>query len=122
MNSTTVTAKVTHVIPDSFLLDVVIDQAGYGIGYWAKSAVIDLEEQTYTITEYNDDPDVSTVLSFEQIANALVQLAYQSLRHLHIREELVALAQGQHYAGGSMDADDADSIIQLAAFGEVIYG
>jgi hypothetical protein len=36
-------------IPDNFILDAIIDPAGYGINYWADLAEIDEEARTYTV-------------------------------------------------------------------------
>ncbi len=101
-------------IDDRFVLDV-IDAAGYGIGYWARSAVVDAEAKTYTVTE--SDPQEGNgvhVLTFELLAVAMIELASDGWKD--IRD---GLAEND---AGMIDSSAADVIVQQAAFSEIVYG
>jgi hypothetical protein len=129
VDSTQVSRLVTYDIPDSFILDAVIDPAGYGIGYWATAAEIDEVTRTYTVTEEEPDEGEGVyVLTFDQIAHALVDVALGNSDagvgdySQWAMEGLTELQAGEQFPGGSIDSLTADVIIQHAIFGELKYG
>lgn len=93
----------------------LIDMAGYGIGYWAASAVIDDEAETYTVTEGDEFGDgkvaVLTHASILYAANTIVGGGCD------VRRDIVNSIRER-----DADSDAADVVIQQAMFGEVIYG
>lgn len=109
---------------DGEMFDDVIDCAGYGIGYWATSATVD--GVLYTITwdgsDFADDSPSATgkkTLTYSMIGEAIETLQshkYSARADLH--------TQLNEWLNGHecMDSDLADVIIQIALFGELIYG
>lgn len=106
------------------LVENIIESGGYGINYWAQSAVIDDEAKTYTVTEqedYSNDlrhiPEeagvIPYVLTHKSLLDALVERA---------KVEPDAMLAITEKDGGYIDSDVADHVIQIAAFGELIYG
>ncbi len=73
----TVNVKVekTYEISDQFIIDAIIDPAGYGVKYWANWADIDPEARTYTVEDQFGDFSAK-VISFDALAQALVDIAY----------------------------------------------
>jgi len=59
----------TYNVPDSDI-EVLIEMAGYGIGYWASRALIDTELRTYTVT----DDDGTYVIPYDTLARTLVEV------------------------------------------------
>lgn len=112
----------TYEIPDS-VIEVVIEMAGYGIAYWADEAQYDTEARKYKVHVAEDDE--WWTLSYEEIAQALVLVGTRNSGNYvdkYVRETLRELEDGEQYPGGDIDSHAADVIIQLAIYGEVIYG
>jgi len=91
------------------------DLAGHGIGYWVERGHV--EPDCYTLVEREDG--VVIRLTKERVEKVLTDI--RGGKH---RDEL---GEGQWEALSSwdvaeMDVDDADVLIQLSAFGEVVYG
>lgn len=112
-------------------LDCIIEQAGYGIGYWATSATQDDAARTYTIIEADDDPGTAHVLSYEKIEEVFWKIAdyWQEVKvNTTIRNYFfLAVSEGMvdgkgDIDAGHMDADAADVLMQFACFGEIVYG
>lgn len=97
-------------------VDIIVEMAGYGIGYWATSAVVDPEARTYTVTEAEDG--TKHVLTDAMIHKALREIAKTNAA---AKETLREYRAGDQFVGGDIGADDADIIIQFAAFGELVY-
>jgi hypothetical protein len=119
------TFKTTLTL-DSELIEEVIETAGYGIGYWARTAHHDGLAETYTLSwdgsDFEDnDPNSAGehLLDYSDIAKAIEALyshtySVRSDLHTQLNEWLI----GEE----SMDSDLADVIIQVALFDEIIYG
>lgn len=107
-----------------FIADV-IDQAGYGIDYWATSAVFDDEAQTYTVTEMDDEttgsPGSTRILTYRIIAWAMQEIAAgkADLCRQIVSDIVTAIREGD---AAEIDSEDADCIIQWAMFGDIVYG
>lgn len=98
----------------------VVDAAGYGIGYWATSATVNRDDptepyysvvaegETYKITR----DDLETTMS--KVFAGKFTVCEQT------RNSVGWAVREKEY--GEIDAGDADSLVQLAAFGEIIYG
>lgn len=109
-----------HLTDDSW--ENLVDTAGYGIAYWAVApCYVDNEEQTYTVRFYGtaDDPmdysddedDISEVVITKA---ALEDAVAQVIREYPWR--------APHFTDEGYDAEDADVVVQTAAFGRVIFG
>jgi len=115
-------------------LDCLIEMAGYGINYWASSATQDDEAKTYTVTENEEGEYAVHVISYDKIIDAFWKAANpgaeikgwhrgHSTRAYALSAVTNGLRNGEgDIEAGDIDSDLADNIIQLAAFGEVIYG
>ncbi len=132
------TITMTKTLPDGFLSDVLItafDGSYGGCWYWAKP---DLRRNdgrwlttgpdgTWQSCLITLDPEGST-----SCAERLMQEAGVLVNHDVIAQGITkALADGRYPSineavltvdAGCIDADDADVIVQLAVFGEVVYG
>lgn len=122
-----------------FLTDVIITAAEGGIQYWAvilsyKWHLPNLPGGTgepgpggnaaasLKFRADEDDADIHTV-TISDVARALGVIADLSrpLR-LHSTDRARIAEASRENDGGQIDADDADVIIQVAAFGNVVYG
>lgn len=90
----------------------IIDTAGYGIGYWAKSAVVDDENGLYIIT---DEDDQVYELRYVDIVRGVKMYIENGNKPYNIIYE-----NGVDTC--NIDSVVADMIIQYACFGEIIYG
>jgi hypothetical protein len=106
-------------IPDDFIEDAIIDPAGYGISYWADSAVIDDEARTYTVRERDphDDNYGYNVISYDTLAQVLVDFAYNPVKYGVDGSDWVVWAQaaiheleaGDPFPGGTLDSEIAEA-------------
>ena len=111
-----VSVTLNYDIPQEDI-DTLIDMAGYGINYWARTAEVD--EHTYTV-QWDDDLEQprKAVVSHQSLADALVWVATNHFGYVgdyardYFKEE----------DAGNIDGDLADVVVQIAIFGEVIYG
>lgn len=102
----------------------LIDEAGYFINYWAVKGHHDTLEQTYAITLDEDAAEVfgerKAVITYAQIDQAIRKLAQGGI----VRSDLTEQAQGyvSDPENADLDAEFADCAVQLAIFGEVVFG
>jgi hypothetical protein len=121
-----------YKVTDSEIEDI-IDTAGYGINYWCVRAVVDSDARTYTVTqdpelaEPGDEPIVleydSIVKVAEHIANGHFEVG-QHIRDYFVEwlDALKADDEDSQWAGGFIDSDAGDVLIQVACFAEIVYG
>lgn len=112
-------------------IDCIIEMAGYGIAYWAVSASDDEDARTYTIQESEEGDSEIHVLTYDQIVEAFWKIASftrpkgvgSMVQGYALNAVIDGLRAGDgDVDAGHIDADLADSIIQLACFDKVIYG
>lgn len=115
-------------------LDCLIEMAGYGIAYWASEATQDDEARTYTIIENEEGENEVHVIPFDKIKEAFWRVANPGAKIKGLNQNhtvktyaLNAIKDGLEEGNGDIDAghidaDLADIVIQVAAFGEVVYG
>lgn len=126
-------SKTISVSQDS--LDCILEMAGYGIAYWGLSATVDYEARTYTVIPEEhptDEERTPIVIPFDKIIGAFWVIAspHEDVKFLpgYVRGyAMKAVADGFEDGQGDIDAghvdsDLADAIIQVAAFGEVVFG
>lgn len=107
--------KVTELSGEDF--GDICDAAGYSIGYWALRAT--LGEDVYTIIEQdNPEPVVITRQQMLDTINNIIDGKYDigssqryGICHAFTLSDI-----------GDLDGYDVDVLIQIAAFGEVVYG
>lgn len=95
----------------------VVDTAGYGIAYWVERAVVDSENLTYRIEWFDGDDLNSQIITLADIEKAWGKIVSG---HIQVNSDIRSyLSSGDL---GDVDADAADVLIQVALFGEIIYG
>ena len=101
----------------------LVDDAGYTIGYWAEEATHDQDKQTYSVTvqdEYADEYE-SKVLTYADLLEASKKLARGEIK-VNSQTKSVCQAIISDPSDVDYDADDADVIVQVAMFGEIVFG
>ena len=117
------TKMTTYTMPIEAIENIICD-AGMMIGYWATKAVVDSTKQTYTITEeeaHDDEGARDFTITYTDIVEAMMKLATGEVAiRSDIREEIGNAFI--NYDESDIDGEGADVIIQVACFGDVIYG
>lgn len=120
-----------RVLTDLNITDCM-DAAGYGIGYWAWKATLDEDAKTYTVWPHEDPFDDENngkpyVATYKQLSDAYYKL-------IAIDQEFVNREIHNYFLdsyrdrdadgieGGHIDATAAAVWVQVALFGEVIFG
>ena len=100
--------------------DSIVDTAGYAIGYWASSAVVD-DTGSYSVTDSDDRKTyVVTRATVEQAVLDLHSLRKSEPLNSYFQRAIELLVvEGD---ASDVDADVADVLIQQACFGSVVYG
>lgn len=102
----------------------LIDEAGYFIDYWAVKGTHDTEAQTYTIKLGGDANEVfgekNAVITYAQIDEAIRKLAKGGIIRSDLTEQAQAYVSNPEDA--DLDAEFADCAVQVAIFGEVVFG
>lgn len=99
------------------LIEDTIDTAGYSIGYWAESAQVDTEKQTYTITPQPDVRDGNLVKQLHVITYSDFWQAMKTLMNDNPRIKEAVKSPDD----ADLDGFDADLIVQQAAFGKEVF-
>lgn len=114
----------TYSLSQEGIEDILAD-AEMIIGYWCSEMNTSSENETVTIYEEEahdaDEYNRKFVLSYQDILNATVKLADGRVpisSQIRIACNELLLDQDSD----SYDAETADCIIQVACFGDVIYG
>lgn len=115
-------------LTDQNILDI-LDAAGYGIAYWASKATVDEQARTYTVWQNADeDLPAARVISFDEIAEAFNKLLLNDEPRLvgaYVHKYFLYAYADRDASGidaGHIDAEAADVLVQVAWFGEVIFG
>jgi predicted DNA-binding protein with PD1-like motif len=107
-------------VSDEFITDIIDGAETGGIGYWASHSIHDPTNRTLTITDREDNKTVT--ISYDQIVNAVSDLVNRRVSiSTHITDAITSDLASEDY-GCHMDADCYDVIIQVALFGDVVYG
>lgn len=120
---TTVTIKVDFELDNEFFEDL-LDTAGYGINYWAKSASIELkneddDEVFYRVKEQDGDEFVITKDDMQATIRDIVSSSKLWWVNKNLKNNLSLLCLGDNDI--DLDAADADALIQIACFRELRY-
>jgi hypothetical protein len=100
----------------------ILDTAGYGIGYWARTATVH-SNLSYTFiekAEANGEREKAHTITISQIKKAIVHLAEN--RWTDIQAAFNEWSAEDGIDTGYVDSIAADAIVQQAAFGKVVYG
>lgn len=110
-----------HIITEDQFLDLV-DTAGYAIGYWADRAEVHwgAADKKYSVWE-DDDDNTRHDITPDMIEQAMVDIYTGKIPvSKGILDSVTSAIMEEEY--GEVDGDAADVIIQIAAFGEIVYG
>lgn len=101
----------------------LVDAAGYGIT-WADQARLDEDAQTYTLyldEDASEEAGKSQVtITFQDIQDALAKIAQGGVVNQEITEACQVALESPEDA--DLDSGAADCVIQVAVFGDVIFG
>jgi hypothetical protein len=108
------------------LFEFICDDASYGgIGYWASSADNNPEKQTYSVEvrpEYRDDEIKDKVLTYQDLYDACEKLATGKVSVNSNTKQVCQQIILDPTDDVDYDAEDADCIVQVAMFGEIVFG
>lgn len=110
-----------HIITEDQFLDLV-DTAGYAIGYWADRAEVHwgTADKKYSVWE-DDEDNTRHDITPGMVERAMVDIYTGKIAvGKGILDSVTSAIMEEEY--GEVDGDAADVIIQVAAFGEIIYG
>jgi len=114
-------------VSDQFLYDILTTAAEGGIGYWADYRTV--RDEALDVREIHDIQDTEDGDPFEKgflnIADIVLGLnkICAGETSLHHKAASFILRCVQNPDGGeTLDADDCDSIVQVALFGDLVYG
>lgn len=129
-----ITVKFT--LSDQLLRDVLCTALEGGIGYWAEASDIETVEVevngspmqeyvgcTLTDCEGTDDEgnDWTHKVTLDTVAEGIRRIMAREARARRDIEDAIRAAVADADAG-TIDADAADVIMQVALFGEIVYG
>ena len=126
---TVMSVEISVEVSDEEITDM-IDTAGYGIGYWCERGVVDENKRQYMVTpnvEARQDQTMANdfVINFDDIVRVLVEVATGKHDVGYPREYAQAWLAEKIKSGedsGNLDSTIMDCVIQLCAFGEVVFG
>ncbi len=105
-------------------VECLIDEAGYFIDYWAVKGHHDTQALTYKVTLDEDAADHlgkrQVTITYAEIDQAIRKLAQGGI----VRPDLTQAAQVYITEPGDADLDAAfaDCAVQVAIFGDVVFG
>lgn len=108
--------NVRHELDDEWM-DCLIEMAGYGMGYWAHRAE-ESDPDRYTVWWLDDDTEKRKTVRRGALARAVQKILTQPMVNEHYHRQMNAAV----YDAGEIDSDLADIVVQVALFGEVVYG
>jgi hypothetical protein len=107
-------------VSDEAIIDIIDGAEEGGIGYWATRSVHDKANRTLAITDSQDNKTIT--ITYDQIVNAISDLVNRKVSiSTHITDAITSDLASEDY-GCHMDAECYDVIIQVALFGDVVYG
>lgn len=120
---------------DKAHVEAVISEAEEGIAYWATTAYTDNQEYRVLTTEeadlvlYEDEDATWAHASYQQIADVMADIAsgktrskYQVQLQSFFLDSVATHTSIRFYAAENIDPEVADHIVQLALFGDILYG
>jgi hypothetical protein len=105
------------------LFSMLVEDAGMFIGYWAEDATHNEAKQTYQVNVQEDYADEyeSKTLTYADLLEATRKLATGEVK---VNSDTKAVCQAilADPENVDYDAGDADVIVQVAMFGEIVFG
>lgn len=117
-------ATVTHTLTPAMLADLMVTAIEGGCGYWAQELEVISGTDLYEPPYYADprfyvSPFKLALTDCEgdvhSIESDTLEKGWRLLNQLYPRRALAVVEE-------SYDAEDADVFLQLAVYGEVVYG
>lgn len=113
-----------------FLADILCTALEGGIGYWAQASVYrhsgDPAATLAVVHEYDDAADDYSPdrleITPDAIAIGISRIRRGDLRNVTEYRRRDVLAAWRDNDAGDVDSDLADTIVQVALFGDVVYG
>jgi hypothetical protein len=105
------------------LFSMLVEDAGMTIGYWAEQARHSESKQTYQVSvqdEFVEDYPSKT-LTYQDLLDASKKIASGEVK-VNSQTKSVCQAIVSDPSDVDYDADDADVIVQVAMFGEIVFG
>lgn len=98
----------------------LIDMAGYGIGYWADKA--EVHEDRYVVHATEDAQSKLHTITADDYSRVILDVLQggNDAHHIMLRTACFRLVFDNDMS--DLDASDADTLTQLACFGEIVYG
>jgi hypothetical protein len=118
------TIQISVEVSDE-VIDQVIDSAGYYIDYWATKGQQDTEAKTYKVwldeEAREERGEKSVTLTYADLALAGEKLLTGRVK---VRSDIREALSAGFIAGdaGSIDGEVADVVVQVAIFGDIIFG
>jgi len=107
------------------LFEMLVDDAGFSINYWASTAEHNTEARTYAITLLPDFAETAEVsnktITYQDLLDATRKLANGEVSVNHTTKA-VCQAIISDPSDVDYDATDTDVIVQVAMFGEILFG
>lgn len=135
MAQATETAEIVRSIKDEVAVNVLTNAVEGGIGYWAgmsdSSRDADLMYTSITVYDMEEidadgNPEDPKTITGKEIRKAIKKIAKGGVVHKDMTKRISKLtsknAEVIDEALCEIDALDCDVIVQVAAFGEVVFG
>ena len=108
------------------LFEMIVDDAGMSIDYWADTAEHNAGKQTYQVTLLPDCVDetagvVDKTITYQDLLDATRKLASGEVK-VNPTTKSVCQAIMSDPSDVDYDATDTDVIVQVAMFGEIVFG
>jgi len=116
---------------DEFLHDVFVTALEGGIGYWSAALTYHWSTGDGTTSDYQgfearivDEEDTEHTINRDVIRKGLRLIREGTPAGLHLNEDYIRRIKAAERAhdAGDLDAFDADIIVQVGLFEEVVYG
>lgn len=114
---------MSATLGERLCLDILSTAFEGGIGYWAIATNIARDAEgnyaAITLEDAEGEEDWSHLVDCDAIHRG-IQAVFDELRGTKVHRNLLTAVINDD--AGDIDADDADAIVQMACFGDVVYG
>ena len=109
------------------LFEFICDDAGMSIDYWAVEATNEPSKKTYSVKvnpEYVGDNVQDKVITYQELYEACEKIAKGEVSaNLATKSICEQITNDEvDYQDIDYDGTDADAIVQVAMFGEIVFG
>ena len=112
--------RIQHTVPHEVLENIIICAVEGGSNYWAEFTKYDpTDGQVSVRVRDREEPSTTVHLIKPKAIMHGLQILMEEMPNSIAAKNVLMEITGDY---GHVDADDADAILQLSVFGEVIYG